>query len=31
MPEFAKRIRPVLEKRGARNKKALLAKRRDVS
>lgn len=31
MPDFAKRIRPVLEKRGARNKKAILAKRRDVS
>jgi len=31
MPEFAKRIRPVLEKRGAKNRKALLAKRRDIS
>jgi len=31
MPDFAKRIRPVLEKRGARNKKAILAKRRSVS
>ncbi len=31
MPDFAKRIRPALEKRGARNKKALLAKRRSVS
>ncbi len=31
MPEFAKRIRPVLEKRGARNKQAILARRRSVS
>jgi short-subunit dehydrogenase len=28
MPSFAKRIRPVLEKRGAKNKEALLAARR---
>lgn len=28
MPSFAKRIRPVLEKRGARNKEAILAARR---
>ena len=31
MPDFAKRIRPVLEKRGARNKQALLARRRSAS
>jgi short-subunit dehydrogenase len=31
MPDFARRVRPVLEKRGARNKKALLAKRRSMS
>jgi short-subunit dehydrogenase len=31
MPDFARRVRPVLEKRGARNKKALLAKRRSSS
>lgn len=31
MPDFARRIRPVLEKRGARNKQALLARRRSVS
>lgn len=31
MPDFARRIRPVLEKRGARNKKALIARRRSVS
>ena len=31
MPDFAKRIRPALEKRGASNRKALLAKRRSVS
>lgn len=31
MPDFAKRIRPVLEKRGARNKQAILARRRSVS
>jgi hypothetical protein len=28
MPAFAKKIRPALEKRGARNKRALLAARR---
>jgi short-subunit dehydrogenase len=31
MPDFAKRIRPVLEKRGARNKQAILARRRSAS
>ncbi len=31
MPDFAKRIRPVLEKRGARNKLAILARRRSAS
>lgn len=31
LPEFAKRIRPALEKRGARNRKAILAKRRAAS
>lgn len=31
MPDFARRIRPVLEKRGARNRKAILAKRRSAS
>lgn len=31
MPEFARRITPVLQKRGARNKAALLARRRNVS
>jgi len=31
MPDFARRIRPVLEKRGARNKLALLARRRSAS
>jgi short-subunit dehydrogenase len=31
MPDFAKRIRPALEKRGARNKQAILARRRSVS
>lgn len=31
MPDFAKRIRPVLERRGARNKQALLARRRSAS
>lgn len=31
MPDFAKRIRPVLEKRGARNKRALLARKRSTS
>jgi short-subunit dehydrogenase len=31
LPDFAKRVRPVLEKRGARNRKAILAKRRSVS
>ncbi len=31
LPAFAERIRPVLEKRGARNKQALLARRRTVS
>jgi short-subunit dehydrogenase len=31
MPDFAKRLRPVLEKRGARNKQALLARRRSSS
>jgi short-subunit dehydrogenase len=31
MPDFARRLRPVLEKRGARNKKALLARRRASS
>jgi short-subunit dehydrogenase len=31
MPEFARRITPVLQKRGARNKQALLARRRSVS
>ncbi len=31
MPDFAKRIRPALEKRGARNKQALLARRRSAS
>lgn len=31
MPDFAKKIRPVLEKRGARNKQALLARRRAAS
>jgi short-subunit dehydrogenase len=31
MPDFAKRIRPVLEKRGARNRQAILARRRNVS
>jgi short-subunit dehydrogenase len=30
-PSFARRVRPVLEKRGAKNRKALLAKRRSVS
>lgn len=31
MPDFAKRIRPILEKRGARNRRALLARRRSPS
>jgi short-subunit dehydrogenase len=31
MPDFAKRIRPALEKRGARNRKAILARRRSMS
>ena len=31
MPDFAKRIRPVLEKRGARNKQTILARRRSAS
>ena len=31
MPDFARRIRPVLEKRGARNKQAILARRRSAS
>lgn len=31
LPGFAQRIRPVLEKRGARNRRALLSKRRSVS
>ncbi|MBX3186827.1 MAG: SDR family NAD(P)-dependent oxidoreductase [Labilithrix sp.] len=31
MPDFAKRIRPVLEKRGARNKQILIARRRSMS
>lgn len=31
MPDFAKRIRPVLERRGARNRQAILARRRSVS
>lgn len=31
MPDFAKKIRPVLEKRGARNKQAILARRRSAS
>ena len=31
MPEFAKKIRPVLEKRGAKNKLAILARRRSAS
>ncbi len=31
MPDFAKRIRPVLEKRGARNRLAILARRRSAS
>lgn len=31
VPSFARKIRPVLEKRGARNKAALLAKRRSMS
>jgi len=31
MPEFARRVRPVLEKRGARNKQAILARRRSAS
>lgn len=31
MPDFARRIRPVLEKRGARNKRAILARRRNAS
>jgi short-subunit dehydrogenase len=31
MPDFARRIRPALEKRGARNKKAILARRRAAS
>ena len=30
-PELAKRLRPVLEKRGARNKRAILAKRKSAS
>lgn len=31
MPDFARKIRPVLEKRGARNKQAILARRRSAS
>jgi len=31
MPDFAKKIRPVLEKRGARNKRAIIARRRSAS
>jgi short-subunit dehydrogenase len=31
MPDFAKRIRPVLEKRGARNKQLLIARRKAMS
>ena len=31
MPDFAKRIRPVLEKRGAKNRQAVLARRRSSS
>lgn len=31
MPDFAKRIRPALEKRGAKNRQALLARRRSSS
>ncbi|MBS2014257.1 MAG: SDR family oxidoreductase [Deltaproteobacteria bacterium] len=31
VPDFARRIRPVLEKRGARNRMAILARRRDAS
>ena len=30
-PSFARRVRPVMERRGARNKLALLAKRRSMS
>lgn len=31
LPDFAKRIQPALEKRGARNRRAILARRRSVS
>ena len=31
MPDFARKIRPVLEKRGAKNKQTLLARRRSAS
>ncbi|AKV01673.1 Dehydrogenase [Labilithrix luteola] len=31
LPDFAKRIQPALEKRGARNRQAILARRRSVS